>query len=69
MPTHTTICMYGRLDHRGYDLDDDDLEEEEFEGKEMRSFSVFDFTTAYPEYNKIFYDNITRGIIDGKYKS
>jgi hypothetical protein len=61
--------MYGRLDHRGYDLDDDDLEEEEFEGKEMRSFSVFDFTTAYPEYNKIFYDNIIKGLIDGKYKS
>lgn len=69
MPTHTTICMYGRLDGRGYDLDDDDMEEDEFEGKELRTFSVFDVTNRFPELKDEFYNSICKNLLNGKYKS
>ena len=69
MPKYTTICMYGRLDCRGYDLDDDDMRRDEFLGKELRSFGVFDFTDTYPEYKEMFSENICRKLVDGGYKN
>jgi len=34
MPSYTTIVIFGRLDSRGYDLDDDDYDKDEMKGKE-----------------------------------